>query len=176
MISYVCCLMGPRPPFASGSPGAASRWCTWVCIYIYIYTHTYTYYMYMYIHIIICLYIYIYMYRCACIHMYIIYIYIYTHTHNTLNIGSLYSRKNAIPRPGTRRKRKECRSKTQRRKGEEGRRRRRGGRGGGSYVILVSVKNAVLRIRRRVGTPDLKAPTLGLECSFCCCVAWSRLT
>ena len=28
----------------------------------------------------------------------------------------------------------------------------------------------------KVGKSDLKAPNLGLDCSFCCWVAWPRLT
>ena len=42
--------------------------------------------------------------------------------------------------------------------------------------LPVSVKRTLLRIRRQVGTSALKAPHLGLDCSFCCWVAGPRLT
>ena len=51
----------------------------------------------------------------------------------------------------------------------------RGARREGLDRIPVSVKKSLLRKRRRVGKSALRAPNLGLDCSFCCWTARPRL-
>ena len=42
-------------------------------------------------------------------------------------------------------------------------------------LLPVSVNQTLLRRRTQVGKSDLKAPNQGLDCGFCCWVAWPRL-
>ena len=42
-------------------------------------------------------------------------------------------------------------------------------------MVPVSVKKSLLWIRKQVGKSAFKTPNQGLDCSFCCWIAWPRL-